>query len=135
MQKKYCKLDLSDYKVIVTPPIWGSMITGVIDQEIFKIWERTAAMVGMQGEIKQKKSATISFKILGLFPKSIQNWVIDNIVENLSDKNAFDLTANYVKDKNLENIFQFFKNPWTNGIPSYGRNIYSKHKRRLYTKI
>ncbi len=132
MQNKYTKLDLSDYSVIVTPPIWGSMITGKIDKEIFKIWERTAAMVGLQGDIKIKRSVNISFKILGLFPKSIQDWIMNNIFDNLSDKNAFDLTANYVKEKNLENIFQFFKNPWDNGLPSYGRNIYSKEKRKLW---
>ena len=27
-QEAYRKLDLSDYKVVVTPPIWGSMLTG-----------------------------------------------------------------------------------------------------------
>ena len=46
MQKTYCKLDLSDYKIIVTPPIWGSMITGKIDEDVMKVWEKSAELVG-----------------------------------------------------------------------------------------
>ena len=134
MQKKYGKLDLSDYSVIVTPPIWGSMITGKIDKEIIKLWEKTASIVGFQGDVKQKKSAKISLKIFSMLPVSLQSWLIGNVFTNLEDKNVFDVTANYVKDKNLDNIFQFFKNPWTNGIPSYGRNIYSKNKRKMMHK-
>jgi len=39
--------------------------------------------------------------------------------------------VNYVKEKKLPNIFQFFKKPWTNGIPSYGRKIITKESKRL----
>jgi len=135
MQKNYCKLDLSDYSVIVTPPIWGSMITGVVDEEVMKIWEKSAKILGMPGKLKQKKWAEIGFKIFDLIPPSIQRWakykVIDNIV---GGENPFDLTANYVNDKNLKNVFQFFKNPWTNGLPGYGKNIINSTKRKLFDK-
>jgi len=135
MQKHYCKLDLSDYNVIVTPPIWGSMITGVVDEEVMKIWEKSAKILGIPGKFKQKKWAELGFKIFDLIPPSIQKWtkykVIDNIV---GGGNPFDLTANYVNDKNLKNVFQFFKNPWTNGLPGYGKNIINSTIRKLFDK-
>ncbi len=127
MQKAYCKLDLSDYDVIVTPPIWGSMLTGKIDNEVMKIWVRMAEIAGGGINTKQKWWA----KIGEILPPKIDLWVGDHIFIPLFGGDPFEKTANYVLDKKQKNIFQFFKKPWTNGIPGYGKLISNKNDRHL----
>ena len=126
MQKAHCKLDLSDYKVIVTPPIWGSMLTGKIDDEIIKIWVKQAEITGAGINTKQKWWA----KFGDLLPPLIDLWIWHHIFAPIFGGNLFEKTANYVIDKNQTNIFQFFKNPWTNGIPGYKwRDDFQKQKK------
>jgi len=119
MQKQHCKLDLSDYKVIVTPPIWGSMLTGKIDHEIMEIWERQAEITGAGINTKQKWWARFG----DLLPPIIDLWIWYHIFAPFFGGNLFEKTADYVIDKNQTNLFQFFKNPWTNGVPGYGRDV------------
>lgn len=130
MQKKYCKLDLSNYNVIVTPPIWGSMLTGKIDDEVMKVWVKLAEVLGGEKNIKQKWWA----KIGKIFPFSVNYWIWDNIFAPLIGGDPFKTTANYVLEKNEPNIFQFFEKPWTNGIPSYGRNVSTPTQKKLTEK-
>jgi len=127
MQKAYCKLDLSDYDVIVTPPIWGSMLTGKIDNEVMKIWIRQAEVAGGGINTKQKWWA----KIVNILPPKIDLWLWYHIFTPLIGGDPFEKTANYVIDKKQKNIFQFFKKPWTNGIPSYGKLISNQNDRYL----
>ena len=127
MQKSYCKLDLSDYEVIVTPPIWGSMLTGKIDSEVMKIWIKHAEIAGGGINTKQKWWA----KIVDLLPPKIDLWIWYHIFTPLIGGDPFEKTANYVLDKKQKNIFQFFKNPWTNGIPGYGKQISNQNDRYL----
>ncbi len=120
MQTKYCKLSLSDYKVIVTPPIWGSMLTGIVDKEIIDVWNKYVKLIGNDEKLGEKKWV----KILGLFvPKKLGIWVFEHLFAPAIGGDPFETTANYVKDKNLPTILNFFQNPWTNGIPSYGKNV------------
>ena len=120
MQKAYCKLDLSDYNIIVTPPIWGSMLTGKIDEDVMKIWVRESEILGEDKNIKQKWWA----KIGDILPYTLNRWIWDNIPERfLGGGDPFELTSNYVLDKKIPSIFQLFENPWTNGIPGYGKNV------------
>jgi len=139
MQKTYCKLDLSDYNIVVTPLIWGSMLTGVVDKRVMKIWEKAARITDLSEmfsvDIKQKWWSKLFFKLFSFLPFSIKNWINNNIINNMHGVNAFDLTANYVNDKKLKNIFQFFKNPWTNGIPGYGKNVCDHLKRKSMDKM
>lgn len=132
MQKTYCKVDLSDFSVIITPPIWGSMLTGEIDDEIIKVWEKTAEISGLKTDLKQKWWAKLGKKILP-FPVQMRIWKIF-FERRTVGGNPFDITVNYVKEKGLTNIFQFFEKPWTNGIPSYGRNVSNPVKRKLMEK-
>lgn len=120
MQKTYGKLDLSDYDIIVTPPIWGSMLTGKIDKEVMDIWIRQAKITGGGGgKVKQKWWT----KVGNIVPPFIDLWIWDHIFAPLLGGNSFEKTANYIIEKNERNIFQFFKKPWTNGIPGYGKLV------------
>ena len=130
MQKTYCKMDLSDYKVIVTPPIWGSMLTGKIDEEIIKIWEKAAEIADFATG-KQKWWAKLGIKIL---PYSTRLWIWKNFFEKRMGGNPLEITANYINEKKETNIFQFFEKPWTNGIPSYGRLVSDPTTRQLLKK-
>jgi hypothetical protein len=134
MQKTYCKLDLSDYKVVVTPPIWGSMITGKIDEEIMKMWEKTSEISGhfdLKTNVKQKWWARIGANVL---PHSVQEWIWSNFFEKrIGD--PIESSTNYVIEKNQTNIFQFFEKPWTNGIPSYGRAYTGPTEKKLLNKV
>ena len=49
--------------------------------------------------------------------------------------NSFEKTANYIVEKNEPNIFQFFKKPWTNGIPGYGKLVSNPTDRYLLQKV
>jgi hypothetical protein len=117
MQKKYCKTDLSDYKVIVTPPIWGSMLTGKINDEIMEMWVKQAQVSGLGINTKQKWWA----KIGNILPPIIDLWIWYHIFSPLFGGDLFEKSANYIIEKNETNVFQFFENPWTNGVPGYGK--------------
>jgi len=134
MQKTHCKLDLSDYKVVVTPPIWGSMITGKIDEEIMKMWERTTEISGnfdSNKNLKQKWWAKIGTAVL---PLSFQDWIWSKFFEKRMGS-PIETSTNYVMEKKQINIFQFFEKPWTNGIPSYGRAYTDSTEKKLLNKV
>ena len=134
-QKNYCKLDLSDYSVIVTPPIWGSMITGQVDKEVMRIWEKSSRIVGFKGEIKQNLVFKLFFKIIYSPYLPLIRKLSTKVITNINSSNPFDITANYVNDKKLINVFQFFNNSWTNGIPGYGKNVSDSIKRDLLNGV
>lgn len=127
MQKEYCRMELSDYDVIVTPPIWGSMLTGKIDKEIMKIWVKQAELTGGGVNVEQKWWT----KFGKFLPYSVNFWLLDNIFAKLQGGDAFEITANYVKEKNEHTIFEFFESTWTNGIPSYGRQVIDEVSKKL----
>jgi hypothetical protein len=127
MQKTYCKLDLSDYTVIATPPIWGSMLTGKIDYEVMKSWVKRAEVLGVDEKI-QKKWWTNIERIL---PASLNWWIWYHIITPIIGGDPFATSANYVKEKNETTIFHFFKKPWTNEIPGYGRNVSTSLEKKL----
>jgi len=127
MQKEYCRLELSDYDVVVTPPIWGSMLTGKIDKEIMKIWVKQAEVTGGGVNVKQKWWA----KLGKYLPYSVNYWLLDNVFAHLQGGDAFEKTANYVKEQNEPNIFQFFESTWTNGVPSFGRQVINEVSKKL----
>lgn len=125
MQKTHYKLDLSDYDVIVTPPIWGSMLTGKINDEIMKMWVKQAQLTDVGVNTKQKWWA----KIGNILPPIFDLWIWYHIFAPLFGGNLFEKTANYVLDKNETNIFQFFQKPWTNGVPGYGKLVNNPKKK------
>ena len=78
MQKKFCKLNLSDFKVIVTPPIWGSMITGIVDKEIIGIWIKYIKIIGNDEKLDEKTSTKIIGKII---PDKIGFWLQNQLIQ------------------------------------------------------
>jgi len=127
MQKAHCKLNLSDYKVVVTPPIWGSMLTGKIDDEIMEIWIKHAEIMGDGVHVKRKWWTNLG-KIL---PTKVNFWFYNHLFEKSIGGDPFSRTANYVLEKNEPNVFQFFEKSWTNGIPGYGRNVSTHVEKKL----
>ncbi len=103
------------------------MLTGKIDIEIMKIWEKQINILGGGTNPKQKWW----IKIGKILPKSVNYWIWDNVFENILRGDPFENTANYVSDKKIPNIFQLFDYPWTNGIPDYGKNVCSPLHRKL----
>ena len=131
MQEKYCKLDLSDYRVIVTPPIWGSMITGKIDEEIIDIWVKHAEIMGGGVKVEQKRWVQIIGKII---PNKLGFFLWDHFYSKKIGGDPFETTANYVNNKKLPTIFDLFNNTWTNGLPGYGKNVSGGEKKKLTEK-
>ena len=116
-QKAYCKTDLSDFDVIVTPPIWGAMITGKVDHKMIKLFQK-----------RMEKERSWWWRLGTKLPRFIKVLYWRHIYSKI-DVNPFDKTENYNIGK--ETLFDFFANPWNNGIPSYGRNVQSKIVRKL----
>jgi len=128
MQKKFCKLNLSDFKVIVTPPIWGSMITGIVDKEIIELWTKYIKLIGNDEKLDEKTSTKILGKII---PEKIGAWFQNHLIQFFVGGNPFEMTANYVKNKNQKTVFDLFKKSWTNGIPGFGKNVSGEEQRKL----
>jgi len=127
-QKAYCKVDLSDFDVVITPLIWAAMLTGKKINEIEKIFLKRARFFSenpksVKAKTNQYWIAKIASKIL---PEKTKKWIIRNVLPN-----PFEKTKNIVKDKNYKTIFDFFDKTWTNGIPAYGRNVVDATSKKL----
>jgi hypothetical protein len=97
------------------------------------VWIRAAKYVNLKSDVEQKWWASIVTRFLPYIPSFVKNKILFRILERMGE-NPFEVTSNYVNDKKLTNIFQFFKNPWTNGIPSYGRLDNTPERRQLFEK-
>ncbi len=69
MQEEYGEIDLSGFKLIVTPPIWASFITGLMPNEhgVWSIWDR-ASMLGNPAtkiELVKRFGEILLYKFLG----------------------------------------------------------------------
>lgn len=118
-QRAYTKTDLSDFKVIVTPPIWASMLTGRKIPEIEEPFIRRQKFIANQGNIAKVKTpwyVKLGAKVL---PLSIRKKLGDTITSN-----PFEKTYDYLlRTKKYRTMFDYFEKTWTNGVPSYGRNV------------
>jgi len=132
-QKSYCKLDLSEYKVIVTPPIWSSMLIGHIDEGLMEVFVNNAKLLGGTGQIEKVWWMKIGQYITSkLFPSKVNYWIWDHIVSPIFRKeDPFEKAANYVFEKNIPNAFQFYEKPWTNGIPGFKGYEYTALNKEL----
>ncbi|NJE85496.1 hypothetical protein E3E23_06615 [Thermococcus sp. CX2] len=119
-QKAYTKTDLSDFKVIVTPPIWAAMLTGrkvpEIEEPFVKRQKFLAQETNIAKDIKKPFYVKFGAKIL---PR-----VVRKIIGNRIAPNPFEHTYDYLlRTKKYKTIFDYFDKTWTNGVPSYGRNV------------
>ncbi len=119
-QKAYTKTDLSDFDIIVTPLIWGSMLTGQKLKEMEEIWRKRKKFFSQQRDVRVKQKqywyARIASKVL---PERVKKFLIKKFVPD-----PFGVTSNYlVNNPKYKTIFDYFERTWNNGIPSYGRNV------------
>lgn len=132
-QKAYSKTNLSEFEVVVTPPIWASMLTGQIIPEIeepFIKRHRFIAHKGKSSKVKPPWYVKLGSKILPLkIRRKIGEMVIKRVTED-----PFLITYDFLlRTKKYKTIFDYFENPWTNGIPSYGRNVSTPEVKEVMT--
>ena len=118
-QKAYSKTDLSDFEVIVTPPIWASMLTGRKIPEIEEPFIKRQKFIANKGNITKVKTpwyVKLGAKIL---PLSIRKRIGDAMTPD-----PFKETYDYLlRNRKYRTMFDYFEKTWTNGVPSYGRNV------------
>lgn len=134
-QKAYCKTDLSDFDVIITPSIWGAMLTGKKIEEIEEIFLRRARFFSEHGV--NIKSNPEQYVIAKIFRKILPKKIKDYVSKNLSRKflpDPFKKTYNIIQRKRYTTIFDFFEKIWNNGIPAYNRNVSTKEEKQLMEK-
>lgn len=107
-QKGYSKLSLEDFPVIVTPPIWASMITGVVLKEMLDGF--TTLFHSSQGLWSQVKNV-LPWKIRRFLGKTL-------IPLKTTLENPMDGTSEYLSQKAISTIFDEVKG-WHNEIPGY----------------
>lgn len=122
-QKAYTQTDLSDFKVIVTPPIWAAMLTGKKIPEIEEPFIKRHKFIANRGNSSKIKSpwyVKVGSKIL---PLKIRRKLGEAIIKRVAG-DPFKETYDYLlKTNKYRTIFDYFDKTWTNGIPSYGRNV------------
>lgn len=125
-QKTYTKTDLSDFKVIVTPPIWASMLTGKKVPEIEELFVKRMKFVTARSNISRVKTPWYVKLGAKLLPLPIRRLLGDAITPK-----PMQATYDYLlRNKKYKTIFDYFDSTWTNGIPSYGRNVSTEEVRR-----
>lgn len=61
-QKAYCKIDLSDFDVIITPLIWGAMLTGKKIEYIEETYLKRAKIIAVKGNAYKKNQNNIGLR-------------------------------------------------------------------------
>ncbi|WP_148236379.1 alkaline phosphatase family protein [Thermococcus sp. 4557] len=118
-QRAFTKTNLSDFEVIVTPPIWAAMLTGRKIPEIEEPFIKRQKFIANKGNITKVKTpwyVKLGAKVL---PLSIRRRLGDAITSN-----PFEATYDYLlRNRKYRTMFDYFEKTWTNGVPSYGRNV------------
>lgn len=118
-QRAHTKTDLSEFEVIVTPPIWASMLTGKKISEIEEPFIRRQKFIAHKGNITKVKTPWYVKFGAKILPLAIRRKLGDLITSD-----PFKATYDYLlKTKKYKTIFDYFDKTWTNGVPSYGRNV------------
>lgn len=118
-QRAYSRTDLSDFEVIVTPPIWASMLTGRKIAEIEEPFIKRQRFIANKGNITKVKTPWYVKLGAKLLPLSIRKRIGDAVTPD-----PFKETYDYlIRTKKYKTIFDYFERTWTNGVPSYGRNV------------
>jgi len=130
-QKAYCKTDLSDFGVIITPLIWGAMLTGKKIEEIEETYLKRAKIVAGKGTIHKKKPKQywVAKTVAKILPHKLKKFI-----DSLFLPDPFKKTYNIIQRKEYTTIFGFFEKTWNNGIPAYNRNVSTKEVKQLMEK-
>ncbi|RLF83561.1 hypothetical protein DRN44_00645 [Thermococci archaeon] len=125
-QNAYTKTDLSDFKVIVTPPIWASMLTGRKVPEIEELFIKRIKFVTARSNISRTKTPWYVKLGVKILPLPIRRRLGDALTPR-----PMQATYDYLlRNKKYKTIFDYFDKTWTNGIPSYGRNVSNDEVRK-----
>ena len=127
-QQAYCKTDLSDFNVVVTPLIWGAMLTGKKIKEIEDVFVKRAKFFSEQGTaVKKKQRQYLLAKIVSkTLPLPIKDLITRKIVPD-----SFKKTYNFILKNKYTTMFDFFNKIWNNGVPAYNRNVVTKEVKKL----
>ena len=118
-QKSFCKTDLSDFDVIVTPPIWSAMITGRIDERVVNIFKE-----------RLRRENSLWWNLLSrLLPRPIKA-IYWKYIYTRFDLNPFDRTKDYNLGK--ETIFDFLKD---RGIMVYPHMVEMSNRKRYVESL
>jgi hypothetical protein len=120
-QKTYTKTDLSDFEVIVTPPIWAAMLTGRIVPEINEIFIR-------RYRYYSQKTTEVKVDLKTPWYVRAGRRILPNFIRQKINKmmfpDPFKKTADFLlRTTKYKTIFDYYEKTWTNGVPSYGRNV------------
>ncbi len=127
-QKSYTKLDISDFPVISTPPIWASMITGEINEEMISYW------VPEYKTVNSIYIPAVKFarKILPSKVREFLNKFIRNKFYKERDESPLQATLSFLEDTETPTIFSELSS-WHNEIPGYNATTGEKKKKRFET--
>ena len=117
----YVKTSLEDFDVVVTPPIWASMLTGKIIKEMIAVFRFASAQVLTDDS---KKMHLLRMIVPPRFRKLLARmW--DKIIPQAKE-NPMDYTLNFLERNNYHTIFDEAINPIYNKIPGF--NVSRKPK-------
>lgn len=123
-QEAFTMTNLEDFSVIATPPIWGAMLTGEVDEEAIARFER---------QFPGKDSPMLE-QLNRIFPPKLWS-ELGKAYRSLYDKvfgNPMHQTEEYIIKKGKNTIFDEFDKSWHNNIPSLGRQLYVKDSGRKF---
>lgn len=125
-QEAYTKLDLSNFPIITTPPLWASMLTGQVDERMIARW------IPGYGNISPFYSPLIKFvrKVLPGSTRDFMNeWVREKFYKK-REKSPLEETFSYLEDTDTSTIFDEMKS-WHNEIPGYNAKTWKEKMRRF----
>ncbi|MHA1834228.1 MAG: alkaline phosphatase family protein, partial [Candidatus Baldrarchaeia archaeon] len=117
-QKAYTKLSLEDFDVIVTPPIWASMITGVVFKDMVKKFN--PAFHSSKGFLAQIKNV-LPWRVRRLLGRALRP--VQRIIEGY--ENPMDVTLDYLSRRKIPTIFDEFGRVWYTAIPGYNMEAHT----------
>ncbi|MHA2284077.1 MAG: alkaline phosphatase family protein [Promethearchaeota archaeon] len=119
--KACSKTNLEDFDVVVTPPIWASMLTGKIIKEMMAVFRSAAAKVLTD----DSKKTNLLRMIIPLRFRRLLARMWDKTIPKVKG-NPMDYTLNFLERNNYHTIFDEATNPVYNKIPGF--NVIRKSK-------
>lgn len=128
MQKEYGKIYLDGFKVIVTPPIWASFITGVMPDKhgVLSIWHHTGKWERLLQKMGFSEMGTK--KVMDGFFAIIKYLVYrtngnENIFKFLRFLFGYEKTDHALAERGVKTIFDHVNKSIAINIPSYNWNF------------
>ena len=117
----YVRTNLEDFSVVVTPPIWASILTGRVIKEMMTVFKSASA----QALTDDSKKMNLLRMIIPLRFRRIIARMWDKIIPQAKG-NPMKYTLNYLERNHFDTIFDHATNPVYNKIPGF--NVSRKSK-------